>query len=382
MGRMKWVVVGALLSAGVCASAEDIVFSARHIREVHGKYFPVDTFHLYRIGSNGTGLVRLTTGDWMDTDPCLAPDRKHVLFWRREKHDAARDIQLCSILPDGTGLKTIVRFDEIDLSDPIGLARALTSNRKYVVRSIKSRWDRSSFEIGIAGKKAKYREVLPKASPNGRYLWTESEANTGIIDLDSGKSTETEGIPSGAGGTMVPQQVTWLDDSTLFFSFYENPSLFGLATIKGTVQKATPIHKKVGKKRVDLPMFESTQWRQNPNASKAFRVGAGGGKILMQQVNRNESGGDPFIMCFSATTGESFFETKGRFLEDASRDLQTFLTTGWDWGKGFEMDGAVPKQNLAIWDIHTQRPTLLLGSEWSCQGACFVGNLDTVGVRK
>jgi len=41
---------------GTSCFAETIVFSAAHLREVHGKYFPIDSPHLYRIESDGNSM--------------------------------------------------------------------------------------------------------------------------------------------------------------------------------------------------------------------------------------------------------------------------------------------------------------------------------------
>ncbi|MDR3692326.1 MAG: hypothetical protein P4L46_23285 [Fimbriimonas sp.] len=374
---MSWVAIACVAGLAASSLGDDVVYSAAHVREVHGKFFPVDTPHLYRVGTNGKNLRRITFGDRADTQPSLAPDHNHVLFWRKDKSDLISNSILCSVATDGTGFKELLRFLDDGRLDLVSLKRAYLGAEPYRVKPVRTADDVANLQVIAPNGNVRIKSLTPAIAPGGRWLTYGKDASTNLVDLRTGKEIELRGIPSEAGGTAVPVSITWIDDSSLINGFYDIASLFRITTVGTLQEKPRHFHRVEQGRSQDLEVFASTQWRQNPDGVRAFRYGVGGKNILLQVVGRTEDGGSPATYGFVASTGEVRFIQKGLFFEDEARDRRTFLVSSWNWGKGWLGDGTAPLRTLSLWDVVGRKAIPITAEGLSCEGACFVPETAT-----
>ena len=374
---MNWRLFGALLLFVIAnaACADDIVFSAAHLMRSGKGYATVDSSHLYRINENGTGLRQLTSGEESDTNPCVSTDRKRILFWRRNKDDLVGDIRLCSINFDGSDFRTLRQFDEIDLHRPMDLARLLAAYPGTEIRRAKP--NRSGFDIVVRLPRGKQTLGDVILSPNCRFVRAYSHsADSSVLDLTTGRERAIEGIPSEHGGVKVAENIAWIDDKTLFHSYYNEDSLAAIASADGWRVHQLTIHQRNNGRSIEKAIFKSTQWATNPDGVKAFWFDTNHQRVLFQIVNRTEDGGEPAIYCIRRSDGLIEFQIGGSFLEDMKLDRTKFLLTTWQWGDGYLKEGTLPLRKLVIWDQKTLKPRMLGFDLACCEGACF---LPTIG---
>lgn len=65
---------GAFLSPELSFDGKTILFAFTQCQAKGIEWSPRSSFHIFRVGADGTGLVQLTDGDWNDFDPCLLPN--------------------------------------------------------------------------------------------------------------------------------------------------------------------------------------------------------------------------------------------------------------------------------------------------------------------
>ncbi|MBM3998547.1 MAG: hypothetical protein FJ297_03215 [Planctomycetes bacterium] len=71
------------------------------------KWTPTNCYHLFRVGSDGNGLVQLTDGPWNDFDPCMLPNGRIAFISERRGGyvrcgiRACRSFNLCSMDENG-----------------------------------------------------------------------------------------------------------------------------------------------------------------------------------------------------------------------------------------------------------------------------------------
>jgi hypothetical protein len=262
-------------------------------------------------------------------------------------------------------------FDDLDTDQLVDIARATTVNERFdpiVVPAAKSDWGE---KVVVRKHKAdQFLESSALMSPDGRYATLVSSY---VLDRRTGKLTKLPEIRSKQGGTDVPESVAWLDEHTLISGYYDEASnLVGIVATNGRHYRQVHVFNVVYGKRVDCKVFGNTQWQQNGVGSKATRLRSSGNEIILQSVERTEDGGHPSLFCFKERSGRVRFELSGEFLQEASPDKTHFLTTGWDWGTGFETDGAVPLQKLHLWDAGSVRSTPIGFPLMTCSGAVFL----------
>lgn len=89
----------------------DIVFSARFYNPVASRM--VSHFHLYRMNTNGTGRIRLTSGSGDDMEPRWSLDGKRIAFFRRlpsPKNPEETFAELCVIPASGGRIIQLKRY--------------------------------------------------------------------------------------------------------------------------------------------------------------------------------------------------------------------------------------------------------------------------------
>lgn len=243
-----------------------------------------------------------------DTAPCLSPDGKRILFWRRDRQDLIGRTWLCSILPDGKDLRVLKRAGTADLGSP-----------------------RDAFgEEEFPGT-----ERIP-------------------------------GIPSPEGGTSVPQNIAQLQDGSYVFGYYGEQSLMGMADKRGRPIGRFRAYKIVRAKKMWATLSASSQWQDNPEATKAFWFGPGRKRLLLQRVLRNGDEGFPHLFFIDINSGRIRRRLDGHFLDDVDSKRADFLTTTLRRGAG-----AVPLQSLFLWKAG-RRAQAIGPRNASYFGACFI----------
>lgn len=301
-----------LLALPLIAKADDVIFSAAKVIKSHGSYIRKDPAHLYRWTPNGNRYRPLTAGPMDDTDPCLSPDGKTILFWRRDNPNLVGRSWLCSIKLDGTGFQILRRVAKQNMESPLV-------------------------------------ERYPEKS---------------LVDI------ELPGIPSSEGGTDTSIDPAQMQDGTYAYGFYTQTSLLALATSGGKPIGHFQVTKTVNGKKFPAAIFGSEQWQQNPGGAKAFWFGPGRHQILLQNVVRTENGGQPTLIWVSTKTASVQRTLSGFYLQDVDQARTSFLTTGLRRGSDPSADGAVPLQTLLM---RSPDKTREIGPPNStCLGACFV----------
>jgi len=358
IGRMLGFLVSAIFIASG-ARADDVIFAAARLKAVEGRFLPIEASHLYRVGTDGTGLRQITFGVDSDTDPCVSIDGRRLLFWRR-RDDLVGDVRLISAAFDGTDQRVLYRVTDLDLSSPTDLARVLAYQRRVKFRPDPDGDPRTACEMK-ASKKAGWQTIKGLSlSPSGRYLHCDTKEGTDVaIDLRSGKT-----ISSVSG--------VWLDDRVLVWPSLKEEGWLEFSSIYGDPSREIDIHNVVNGKKVDCVSIAGSEREVDQQGYKAFRLGPSGKEVLLQTVWRSEAGGNPLTYGFSVVTGRVRFELKDLFLEGVDRSRAHFLTTTWKWGSGWNSDGAVPLRKLQIWDAASVKPKQLGFDLESCDGACFV----------
>jgi len=361
MNRAVLAFVGGLLLSGV-VHADDVVFAAARLRLVNGKYYPLESSHLFRVRTDGSKLKQITFGREMDTDPCVSADGRRLLFWRRDANDLVGNVRLFSAALDGRDQKVLFTFDDVDLSRPTALARALAIGGGI---SIRPTAEDPKFQFGYLitlGKGPKpFVAGFPDVSPGGKYLRcvTEDVSPVGVDLKTSKRFSAAEGI--------------WVDDRTVLSGSLEaGVSFFTLSTVSGRVIAKHRIFNVVKGKPVNCSVVVEWSRQQDDDGQKAYRLESRGKNILLQETWRSDAGGIPVIYCFGANTGRLRFELADLFLEGVDSEKAHFLTTTWKWGRGFGCEGTAPLRKLVIWDAKSVIPRQLGFDLASCHGACFV----------
>lgn len=347
------------------APADDIVAAFRHVANVQGAYRATDAGHLYRLSADGKAVKQLTFGQDEDSDPRLTPDKTQILFWRRPPLDVAGGLRLCSIRPDGTHFKVIGSYTDIPPADLPGQELIDAFPRPYVPTL---KFDREELTLQIvkgplsAGEERAHGIV----SPSGRYEIIDGvEADSFVADLMTGKTAKLPGIPSSAGGTESPENLSWLTDDSLTYSFYEDADRLAIVSIAGRVLSKLMLHEKGGEP-VDMPV--DTQRQVNEHGAKSFVLA--GGLMLLQRVGRDETGGDATVYWVRTGSGLVVRQVAHQFLQDVDSARTRYLSTGWHWGKHAE--GAVPVAPLYLWDVRRGADRVVGPLQAQCLGACFV----------
>ena len=129
--------------------------------------------HIYVMKRDGSGIRRLTSGDFFDGNPSFSPNGKLVVFDRTDLQ--ARGSRIFSVSIDGTDLRQIsdgAANDYDPTFTPNGRRIVFVSNRQSSGRADHSnifsmRPDGSRVRILIGGPRS---EFDPDVSPNGRTL--------------------------------------------------------------------------------------------------------------------------------------------------------------------------------------------------------------------
>lgn len=308
-----------IASSSVGAYADDIVFSTAKVIRRGGAYHRSEVSHLYRCRPDGQGRRQLTAGTMDDTDPCVAPDGRRILFWRRDPQDLIGRTWLCSILPDGSDLRIHERVGTPDPGSPL------------------DRFGRS-------------------------------------------KSPELPGIPSQEGGTSMPQTVARLQDGGFVFGYYGQGSALGMADQQGKPIRRLSPYKVVQGRKMRATLFGDSQWQDNPEGVRAYWIGPGRRQLLLQRVLRTADGGFPYLFFLDARSGQIRRRLEGHFVQDVDAKGADLLTTSRQSLTGLGRGGAVPLQPLSLWRSQ-RRPRVITPPDASCFGACFIRTSRPMPVR-
>ncbi|NLZ03389.1 MAG: hypothetical protein GXY25_22995, partial [Pirellulaceae bacterium] len=85
-GRLagRRLVDGAFLSPEVSFDGEEILFAFGECRATETyQWGPEISYHIFRVGADGSGLAQLTDGPWNDFDPCYLPNGRIVFVSER-----------------------------------------------------------------------------------------------------------------------------------------------------------------------------------------------------------------------------------------------------------------------------------------------------------
>jgi Tol biopolymer transport system component len=89
-GRLKGkqFKVGTFLSPALSFDAKTVAFAyaertARNPKLDKECWSPEQSFHVFKMNLDGTGLVQLTDGPWNDFDPCFLPNGRFVFLSER-----------------------------------------------------------------------------------------------------------------------------------------------------------------------------------------------------------------------------------------------------------------------------------------------------------
>ncbi|MCK5803902.1 MAG: hypothetical protein KAI66_13775, partial [Lentisphaeria bacterium] len=104
---------GAFISLELTYDAKQFYFAWTAAHPDLNKWTPESCYHLFRINTDGTGLVQLTEGSWNDFDPCELPDGR-IAFISERRGGYGRchgrpvpTYTLHAMNPDGTGIHTL-----------------------------------------------------------------------------------------------------------------------------------------------------------------------------------------------------------------------------------------------------------------------------------
>ena len=84
-GRLKGnrLLPGVFLSPELSYDAKTILFAYTEAKGEKPEWSPRSSYHIFRVGADGTGLVQLTDGTWNDFDPCFLPNGRIVFVSER-----------------------------------------------------------------------------------------------------------------------------------------------------------------------------------------------------------------------------------------------------------------------------------------------------------
>lgn len=84
-GRLKGRTLkpGAFLSPELSYNGQTILFAYTQGQGKDLQWTPESSFHIFKINSDGTGLIQLTDGPWNDFDPCFLPNGRIVFISER-----------------------------------------------------------------------------------------------------------------------------------------------------------------------------------------------------------------------------------------------------------------------------------------------------------
>lgn len=84
-GRLKGRLLkpGAFLSPEMSYDGRKILFAYTEGKGENLQWTPESCYHIFRVNSDGTGLVQLTDGPWNDFDPCFLPNGRIVFISER-----------------------------------------------------------------------------------------------------------------------------------------------------------------------------------------------------------------------------------------------------------------------------------------------------------
>ena len=81
--RDKKLLPGGFLSPDLSYDGKTVLFAYTQAEPTHFKWSPRSTWHLFRVGADGTGLRQLTDGKVNDFDPCWLPNGRIVFISER-----------------------------------------------------------------------------------------------------------------------------------------------------------------------------------------------------------------------------------------------------------------------------------------------------------
>ncbi len=136
-GRLRGqrLVPGSFLSPELSYDAETILFAYTANSEpeplvaeqkLRREWTTTNSYHLFRIGADGTGLRQLTDGPFDDFDPCFLPNGRIVFVSERRGGyvrcgiRACRSFNLCSMEPDGTNIAPLSLHDTNEWHPSVG----------------------------------------------------------------------------------------------------------------------------------------------------------------------------------------------------------------------------------------------------------------------
>ena len=103
---------GAFLSPELSFDGTEILFAYTQAQGKDLEWSPTSSYHLFRVGVDGSGLVQLTDGSWNDFDPCYLPSGR-VVFVSERRGGYLRCGRHCptytmfSMAPDGGDIRTL-----------------------------------------------------------------------------------------------------------------------------------------------------------------------------------------------------------------------------------------------------------------------------------
>lgn len=196
------VLLGFALEDSAFAASErltsDIVYSARYYKPGKRRSY----YKIWRINSNGSRRVKVTSGRSNDYSPVWLADAKTILFVRK----TVNSYKLCTVHENG-GPVTVLST----LPKGYTFLESVAPNRSSVVYLVRDqKWKLVLFDVATRHERSLDAGYQTAWSPDSRLLyiteWGESKTPARILDLETGSRLQLSGDLRAA---------TWLNNHTL-----------------------------------------------------------------------------------------------------------------------------------------------------------------------